>query len=365
MTPPLRVVLVGAGTRARKLYLPWLADRPAGEHPAPVAVAVIDTDPEAAAAAAHVARCAPASPSQLPALLADHAADLVVVSTPDAVHRVYVEQALDAGCACLVEKPLATTVHDAEALADLSARSRGPLLVAHNLRFTNLHNQVRRLLADGCIGTVNTIEFHYRLSTSHALSYHTRWHRRRTASGGLEITKSTHHIDLLTWWLGAHPVTVTASLERRHYRPGDHGVPEDADIHDTIRATIDYDNGTEVDYRLTCNDPDEGYACVITGSGGTCTVTYRARSGSHEVDLRSTAHELPGARVVPREPGSHAGADARMLAALPAALTSTCTDFARPADAAQAVAVGATIHASHTAGRPLDVPRTTPRGGTR
>lgn len=361
MTAPLRVVLVGAGTRAKKLYLPWLADGSDDD----CAVAVIDTDREAAAAAARIARCSPASATRLPALLASDAADLVVVSTPDAAHRAYVEQALEAGCACLVEKPLATTVEDATALALLSTRSHRPLLVAHNLRFTNLHVEVRRLLVDGQIGTVNTIELRYRLSTSHALSYHTRWHRHRTASGGLEITKATHHIDLLTWWIGALPVTVTGSLERRHYRPGADGVPADADIHDTIRATIDYDNGATVDYRLTCNDPDEGYTCVISGSRGTCTVTYRARSGSHAVDLRCATHQQLDSRVVPREPGSHAGADARMLAALPAALARTRTDFANPTDAATAVAVGATIHASHTVGRPLDVPRIAARGERR
>ena len=332
-----------------------------------VAVAVVDSDPEAAAWAAHLAGCEPACPAQLSAVLEDSAVDLVIVSTPDSVHRVYVEQALDAGCACLVEKPLATTVHDAAALTDLATHARGPLLVAHNLRFTNLHGQVRRLLAAGEIGTVRTIEFHYRLNASHAFSYHTRWHRRRAASGGLEITKSTHHIDLLSWWLRARPVSVTATLERRHYRAGHGGVPDDADIHDTVRATIDYDDGARVRYQLTCDDPDEGYTCVITGSTGTCTVTYRARSGAHRLDLHRHGREQPDVRVVAREPGGHAGADARMLAALPTALAGAHTAFAGPAAAAEAVAVGATIHASHTAGRSLSIPspRTVPEGGTR
>lgn len=356
MTRPLRVVLVGAGTRSGKLYLPWLASEPPYHDSPARAVAIVDRDIATAAAAAQRAGTVPAAPEDLGGILADTQPDLVIIATPDATHTAYATRALAAGCATLTEKPLATTIDEAFGLLWVAHASPAPLFVGHNLRFTNLHTHIHRLLAEGRIGTVTEAEFRYTLNGSHARSYHTRWHRRRVASGGLEITKASHHLDLLSWWLDARPRAVCATLERRHYHPGESGIPPDADIHDTIHAVIEYDSGASVRYALTSNEPDEKYTCLLRGTDGSLAVFYRARSGSHILALRPRARGPKIRRVIPREDGTHAGADQRMLAALPNALAGVDHAFATADEAALAVAAGATMHAASIAGRRLPVP---------
>ncbi|MFM9499855.1 Gfo/Idh/MocA family protein [Streptomyces galilaeus] len=357
MSGPLRVVLIGAGTRTRNVYSPWLAGLPPYQNQPVTPLAVVDTNAQAAReVAAALPGAAPACPQDLDSILTGEQPDLVVVATPDAAHRDYALQALAAGASTLVEKPLAATREDAFALVDAAASSPGRLLAGHNLRFTNLHTHVRTLLASGRIGTVTGADFHYTLNASHSRSYFTRWHRSRAASGGLEVTKACHHLDLLAWWLGAQPTAVTALLGRRHYLPGKDGIPADADIHDSVHALIQYTSGATVHYALSLNAPAEGYTCTLRGTAGQCTVHYDARTGPHTVHV----HTGSGRHTerIAREDGTHAGADRRMLLALPEALLpGAAPHFATATEAALAVATGTTLYDSSRQARRLPVPR--------
>ncbi|MFD5474439.1 Gfo/Idh/MocA family protein [Streptomyces sp. NPDC127105] len=357
MTAPLRVVLIGAGTRARKTYVPWLAGHPPYQSEPVKPVAVVDTDPDAARTAARALPGAAAAGLQdLHPILAARP-DLVIVATPDAAHHDYAAHALSAGCTTLVEKPLATTAADAFDLVHAAERSPARLLVGHNLRFTNLHQEVRALLSGRRIGTLLHADFHYTLNPSHSRSYLTRWHRTRQMSGGLEVTKASHHLDLLAWWLDARPVTITGRLHRRHYRPGEDGIPHDADIHDSVHALIQYSSGATARYALTTNASHDGYLCVLRGAAGTCMVRYNAQTGPHTVQLTTPTQRQ--AWEVTREDGTHAGADRRMLLALPGTLAhpARAPHFATATEAALAVATGTTLHESSRQGRRLPVPQ--------
>lgn len=359
MKEPLKVLLIGAGTRTRKVYGPWLSGLPPYQAEPFRPLAVLDTDREAAR---NVARDLPgagaARPRDLDHILTGSRPDLVVVATPDASHRDYAARALAAGCTTLLEKPLATTATDAFALVHAAETSSARLLVGHNLRFTNVHDHIRALLAGGHIGAVTGADFHYTLGPSHSRSYFTRWHRTRAASGGLEVTKASHHLDLLAWWLGAQPLAVTALLEHRHYLPGKDGIPSDADIHDSVHALIQYTSGATVHYALTLNAPTEGYTCTLRGTEGVLTVRYDARSGPHLVHLHTTSDGDGDWQRIAREEGSHAGADRRMLMALPEAMAPGALPyFATAVEAALAVVTGTTMYDSSHQGRRLPIPQ--------
>ncbi|MGW7313163.1 Gfo/Idh/MocA family protein [Streptomyces sp. NPDC054865] len=358
----LRVVLVGAGHRARTTYLPWLAT----EHPhiaiRPRPVAVLDPDPAALISA--LAELPPgrpvltALPEDLGQVLDVTRPDLLIVASPDATHTPHVLAALTRDVSVLVEKPLTTTPTDAARIlaAEQQAAPGVRVLVGHNLRFTPLHTRVRDLLADGTIGTVTGGHFDYTLRPGHGLAYLTRWHRRRTHSGGLEITKAVHHLDLLAWWLDSPATAVTARTRRVFWPPDTPGVPADADIEDSIHALVEY-GPIPVHYSLTAKSPTEGYTCTLHGTCGRATVTYNAHQGEPTVRLQFTDPARPETtEVLAREGGRHAGADARMLAALPAAVLDDGPGFATAVEAARAVTTAATLTQSAATGRRLPVP---------
>jgi predicted dehydrogenase len=82
--------------------------------------------------------------------------DLLVVATPNATHAPLATAALAAGLPVVVDKPLALTVADAEAL--VAQAGEGMLTVFHNRRWDSDTLTVQRLLADGDLGEVYRFE---------------------------------------------------------------------------------------------------------------------------------------------------------------------------------------------------------------
>ena len=60
------------------------------------------------------------------------------------------------------------------------------------------------------IGRVCQVNLEYLLNTSHGADYFRRWHSNKTDSGGLLVHKSTHHFDLVNWWIDGIPDRVFA-----------------------------------------------------------------------------------------------------------------------------------------------------------
>jgi predicted dehydrogenase len=144
-------------------------------------------------------------------------ADAVIVTTVDAAHARYVCAALDAGRDVIVEKPLTVDAEGCAAIAAAAERSTGKLIVTFNYRYSPRNSAVRRLLMEGAIGEVTSVHFEWTLDTIHGADYFRRWHRDRASSGGLLVHKSTHHFDLVNWWLGAAPELVFAQTDLRFY----------------------------------------------------------------------------------------------------------------------------------------------------
>ncbi|TMR91810.1 Gfo/Idh/MocA family protein [Nonomuraea basaltis] len=144
-------------------------------------------------------------------------ADAVIVATVDATHARYVCAALDAGRDVIVEKPLTVDAEGCAAIAEAAERSTGRLIVTFNYRYSPRNSAVRRLLMEGAIGEVTSVHFEWTLDTIHGADYFRRWHRDRANSGGLLVHKSTHHFDLVNWWLGSAPELVFAQTDLRFY----------------------------------------------------------------------------------------------------------------------------------------------------
>lgn len=361
MARPLRYAISGLGHRSWTTYLPVFAG--AGRRRHLELVAVVDDDPGQLTdfRARWSARVPAYRADGFTRMLADAAPDWTILASPDHAHHAQIIEALEVGASVISEKPLVIDARQAREVVAASGRSRGRIMVAHNLRFQNLSAHIKTLLVEERIGTVRSVEFAYHLTAGHAGSYFRRWHRRRAASGGLSVTKSCHHFDLLTWWLNDLPVEVSGRTSGRHFVPGtpfpDDGsrlVPLDADIEDTIEARIRYRGGGVVSYSLTSCSPWEGYAVVIRGSGGSLAARYDKLSPDDHLVTLTARGGAPASVRVPREPGRHSGADRRMVDALfgregAAGLGRLPAAY----EAAVSVAIGDAIRRSSQLGAPV------------
>lgn len=94
------------------------------------------------------------------AVLADPAVGAVFVATNNRSHAPLARQALEAGKAVIVEKPLASSSRDARALVRFAAKKGLSLSVDHMMTHNTLNKKARELIESGALGKVNDACFH-------------------------------------------------------------------------------------------------------------------------------------------------------------------------------------------------------------
>lgn len=142
--------------------------------------------------------------------------DLVVIASPNRTHVPLALEALGAGLAVVVDKPLAATAADGRRLVD-EARARGLLLsVFQNRRWDGDFLTLRRLLAEGALGDVHRFESRFeRWRPTPKRGW--REQGDPAEAGGVLYDLGSHLIDQALVLFG--PAThVYAELDRR--RPG-------------------------------------------------------------------------------------------------------------------------------------------------
>jgi predicted dehydrogenase len=256
---------------------------------------------------------------QFDQMIATTRPDVVIVATVDATHDDYICRAMELGCDVITEKPMTTDAQKCQRIVDTQARTGRKVTVTFNYRYAMPRTQVKHLLASGVIGNIVSVDFHWLLDTTHGADYFRRWHRRKENSGGLMVHKSTHHFDLVNWWLSTVPERVYASGALNFYRPetaeryGLHdrgsrclGCPaadrcpfyldlrayprlksqyldneqfdgyhrdqcvwsDEINIEDTAHVVVDYRNGAKLSYSLHAFMPWEGYTVTFNGTKG-------------------------------------------------------------------------------------------------
>jgi len=143
-------------------------------------------------------------------MLKENEIDAVIVTTKDSVHHEFITRSLHAGKDVITEKPMTIDAEKCRAILKAERETGRKVTVTFNYRFAPPMTAIRRILAEGTIGRVVTVDMQWPLNTMHGAEYFRRWHRNRADSGGLQVHKSTHHFDLVNWWLQDEPVAVAA-----------------------------------------------------------------------------------------------------------------------------------------------------------
>ena len=139
--------------------------------------------------------------------------DFVDITVPPALHAEVAHSALDRGLHVLCEKPLATNVADAIALAKNALRSRRVLFPCHNYRHAPTVCAIRHILEQDIIGSINCVTQQTFRST-HARGvpeWRPDWRRELAyAGGGILMDHGSHTLYLAFEWFGGYPQAVSA-----------------------------------------------------------------------------------------------------------------------------------------------------------
>ncbi|HEX3427544.1 MAG TPA: Gfo/Idh/MocA family oxidoreductase [Candidatus Limnocylindrales bacterium] len=194
----LRVAVVGAGFIG--------ADHAAAYAAQPDAEIVAIVDPDSGRGGALAARHGASAVPDLEALLVSARPDAASVCVPTGLHRPVVERLAAAGVHILLEKPMAATVADCDAIAEAAEAAGIVLMLGLTHRFHEELIEARRLIASGAIGLP-------RLALD-AFSFGEHgpwpaWYYDRTLSGGGELMHDgVHLVDRLEWLIDSPIVEV-------------------------------------------------------------------------------------------------------------------------------------------------------------
>lgn len=310
---------------------------------------------------------------QFDQMLTEQQPKTVIVTVPDSHHHEYIIRALKAGCDVITEKPMTTDLNKLKGILDAQKESGRRVTVSFNYRYTPARTQLKEILQSGVIGDITAVDFRWHLDRVHGADYFRRWHRYKENTGGLLVHKSTHHFDLMNWWLDARPTSVQANGSLQFYTPemgaqlglADHAprchdcveacdyrldIEGDAllkklyldaegqdgylrdrcvfdagiTIEDTMQLTASYDNGASLTYSLCAYSPWEGLEILFYGTKGTLShkhievhgVFGGKRDVAHEDNMETILHvagQKPESIEVWHGEGDHGGADPVML----------------------------------------------------
>ena len=164
--------------------------------------------------------------------------DAVLVATPPGTHHVVAKAALEARKHVLCEKPLATNLQDAFDLVETADKAERVLMVSQNYRYNAPFRAVQRLLMEGELGELASIEISCRRDTRTLFALDDFRYSMRHP---YVLDMSIHHFDLIRAATGRDVRCVYA----RSWR-----VPDSPFVHHpAVAAILDLEAGVPVIYQ--------------------------------------------------------------------------------------------------------------------
>jgi predicted dehydrogenase len=286
--------------------------------------------------------------------------DAVIVTPVDRYHHEYIIKSLKAGITAITEKPMTIDAQKCNEILETEKQTGKSVKVTFNARCSPLSTKVKKIVSSNMLGKIYSVHFEWMLDTVHGADYFRRWHRKMDNSGGLLVHKSTHHFDMINWFIGQDPETVTAYGALNFYGPTRNQRGErcftckykdtcsfyfnieqpqfkelyldcedvdgyfrdkcvfsdEIDIYDTVSMNVKYSAGTTMSYSLNAHSPYEGYKLAINGSEGRLEAenndqtTFNTYEGTNHNSLR--LYNRDGEEIsfkLPSLPGTHDGGD--------------------------------------------------------
>lgn len=152
-------------------------------------------------------------------LLSADICDGVIITVPDRHHRDVAVKAFNAGKHCMLEKPMALTVDDCQAIIKAKEKSGRILQVGFVLRSTPFYKKIKSIVDSGVLGQIMAISASEYLRVGHSISYMRRWHRKKENSGSFLLAKCSHDMDMLSWLIGSRVKRVASFGDNNFFLP--------------------------------------------------------------------------------------------------------------------------------------------------
>ncbi len=128
--------------------------------------------------------------------------ELVAICTESGKHAQIAIDCINEGCNVIIEKPIALSIADADAIID-AAKEKGVVVCAnHQNRFNKSIKYIRKALEEGRFGKLMHGAAHIRWNRGESYYTQAPWRGTWAQDGGCLMNQCIHNIDLLRWMMG-------------------------------------------------------------------------------------------------------------------------------------------------------------------
>jgi predicted dehydrogenase len=236
--------------------------------------------------------------------------DGVVVVTPSFLHAPATVAALSHGMHVLCEKPMATSVEEANQMIAASEKTGKTLQIGLQMRYDPLYKKLAEIVQTGQIGSVQYVVGNLFRGDWNPQSWRyidpqtgkaTNWRFLTRTAGSSLMEDGIHEIDVLNWMIG--------NRISRVYATGGNNVLKDRETIDHAGVLVDYENGVKFSFDFCIFAGNSGPASrrmALIGTEGNVQVeqnkiTLRKKGGSaREIQVEGRAPKAIGeSRVGP------------------------------------------------------------------
>jgi len=140
--------------------------------------------------------------------------DLAAICTESGKHAAIAMDCIRAGCNLIIEKPMALSVRDADAIIALSREKGVKVCACHQNRFNKSVQKIREAIEKNRFGRLLHGAAHIRWNRDWEYYARARWRGTWAQDGGALMNQCIHNIDLLRWMLGDEVTEVFAYTDR-------------------------------------------------------------------------------------------------------------------------------------------------------
>ena len=127
---------------------------------------------------------------------------LVGIATESGVHAEIALFCIDHGVNCIIEKPIAMNMDDADEIVRRSEEKHVKVAACHQNRFNLAVQEMRKALEAGRFGKLSHGSIHVRWNRNEGYYNQASWRGKWASDGGALMNQCIHGIDLLRWMFG-------------------------------------------------------------------------------------------------------------------------------------------------------------------
>jgi predicted dehydrogenase len=140
--------------------------------------------------------------------------ELVAIATESGKHAAIALDCIAAGCHVIIEKPIALSIADADAIIQAGKKAGVVVCANHQNRFNKSVQYMRKALEAGRFGRLSHGAAHVRWNRGKSYYDQAPWRGTWAQDGGCLMNQCIHNIDLLRWFMGDEVEEVTAYTDQ-------------------------------------------------------------------------------------------------------------------------------------------------------